>query len=113
MVPTFAFNTRDEERDVPGFAFGTDHNNTIALGLGVGVRFLPTASIVGEYIPRLWGFRGEDKDRPGVSIGLQKSTLRHTFELVVSRQLAITPVDSAVQGFDTFRVGFNIYRKIR
>jgi Membrane bound beta barrel domain (DUF5777) len=112
-VPTFAFNTRDELRDFPGFAFGTDHNNTVALGVGLGVRFLPTTSLVGEYIPRLWGFRGEIKDRPGVSIGLQKSTFRHTFELLISRQQPMTPAQYAFQGTDTFKIGFNIYRRLR
>ena len=114
-VPTFAFNTRDETRgdDIPGFAFGFQHNHTIALGLGTGVRVLPSVSLVGEYIPRLWGFRGEFTDRPGVSIGLQKSTFRHTFELVVSRQQLLMPVQTAYQGWDKFGIGFNIYRKIR
>jgi hypothetical protein len=112
-IPTFAFNTREEGRDVPGFAFGTAHNDTIALGLGAGVRFLPTVSLVGEFIPRLHGFRGELKDRPGVSIGLQKSTFRHTFELLITRQQPLTPAQVAFQGTDTFRIGFNIYRKLR
>jgi hypothetical protein len=113
MVPTVAFNTRDEERDVPGFAFGTNHNSTVALGLGAGVRVLKTTSIVGEYIPRLTGFKGEFKDRPGVAIGLQKSTFRHTFELLISRQQPMTPAQYSYQGLDTFRVGFNIYRRLR
>jgi hypothetical protein len=112
-IPTFAFHTRDDQRDIPGFAFGTEHNDTISLGLGAGVRFLPSVSIVGEYIPRLWGFKGELKDRPGVSIGLQKSTFRHTFELLITRQQSMTPAQYSVQGLDTFRVGFNIYRKLR
>jgi hypothetical protein len=111
LAPTMAFNTRDEERHVPESAFGTNHNDTAALGIGLGVRFLPTVSIVGEIIPR-WGFRGEVKDRPGVSIGLQKSTFRHTFELLISRQEPMTPAQYSFQGVDTFRVGFNIYRKI-
>jgi Membrane bound beta barrel domain (DUF5777) len=113
-APTFAFNTRNEETFVPpNLLFGNDSNHTIALGVGVGVRFLPSVSLVGEYIPRLDGFRGEVKDRPGVSIGLQKSTFRHTFELVLSRQVPITPANTAFQGTDTFRIGFNIYRKLR
>ncbi len=118
-VPTFAFNTRDENRgdDVDGF--GVKHNNTVALGLGAGVRFLPSVSFVGEIIPRLWGFKGTANagtlylDRPGFSIGLQKSTFRHTFELLISRQLTMTPAAYSVQGNDKFRVGFNIYRKLR
>jgi hypothetical protein len=113
MVPTFVGNTRDETRNfVPDLAFGTNHNGTIALGLGTGVRFLPTTSIVGEFIPR-WGFRGEFKDQPGVSIGLQKSTFRHTFELLISRQTPMTPAQYSFQGLDTWRVGFNIYRRLR
>lgn len=113
-APIFAFNTRNEETFVPpAFLFGNEHGHTIALGLGVGIRFMPSVSLVGEYIPRLHGFRGEFKDRPGVSMGLQKSTFRHTFELVVSRQEPITPAAVAFQGTDTFRIGFNIYRKLR
>jgi hypothetical protein len=122
MSPMFAFNTRNEAvgDNIPSLGFGTSHNNTIALGLGAGVRILPTTSIVGEYSPRVWGFRGENRDRPGistdrsgVSIGLQKSTFRHTFELVISRQQQMTPVQVALQGGGRFNLGFNIYRKLR
>ena len=112
MVPMVAFNTRNEAFDVPGFAFGTNHNDTLALGLGTGIRILKTTSLVGEFIPRT-SFKGEGKDRPGVSIGLQKSTFRHTFELVVARQQPMTPAQYSFQGSDTFKVGFNIYRRIR
>jgi hypothetical protein len=113
ITPTFAFNTRDDNRISFTPTFGTEHNHTVALGIGAGVRLMPTVSLVGEYIPRLWGFRGEFKDYPGVSAGLQKSTFRHTFELVVSRQLTMTPAQTTFQGQDTFRIGFNIYRKLR
>jgi hypothetical protein len=113
-VPSFAFNTRDDTVDLlPDFAFGINHNNTVSLGLGTGIRVLPTLSIVGEVIPRLWGFKGEITDRTGFSFGLQKATFRHTFELVVSKQQAITPAQTTFQGVDTLRIGFNIYRKIR
>jgi hypothetical protein len=115
VIPMYAFNTRDESRgdNLPGFAFGGNHNNTVSVGLGTGVRLLPSVSLVGEYIPRLGGFKGESKDRPGVSIGLQKSTFRHTFELLISRQQPMTPAQYSYQGNDTFAVGFNIYRKLR
>ena len=113
-VPTFAFNTRNDQTFFPpDLLYGEEHNNTQSLGIGVGVRFLPSASIVGEYIPRLHGFRGEVKNYPGLSVGLQKSTFRHTFELVISRQETMTTAQYAFQGVDTFRVGFNIYRRIR
>ena len=119
-VPTFAFNTREEQRIIPELARGADHNNTIALGVGTGFRFRPSMSLVGEFIPRVWGFKGElgnvpglSKDLERISIGLQKSTFRHTFELVVSRQQTMMPAQYSFQGEDTFRIGFNIYRKLR
>jgi len=112
--PTFAFHTRNSFSPIPDdLRFGEEHKHSIALGLGAGVRVLRSTSIVGEYIPRLWGFQGEIKDRPGVSIGLQKSTYRHTFELVVSRQFPMTTSQYAVNGDDYFKIGFNIFRKIR
>jgi hypothetical protein len=117
-VPMFVFNTRNEELHNAANSIGIDHNHTISLGIGAGFRFLPTTSIVGEYIPRLWGFKAGDldfspKDQERISVGLQKSTFRHTFQLVVSRQFAMTPARYAVQGRDTFHIGFNIYRKLR
>ena len=114
LSPTFAFNTRDEFSNVPPESrYGEEHNDTISLGVGAGIRLLDTTSIVGEFIPRLWGFQGERDDRGGVSMGLQKSTNRHTFELVVSRQIPMTTAQYAVQGTGLFRIGFNIYRRIR
>jgi hypothetical protein len=114
LVPTFAFNTRNEDTFLPpALLYGNEHKHTQSLGVGVGIRFLPTASIVGEYIPRLHGFRGERKDYGGLSVGLQKSTFRHTFELVVTRQQPMTTAQYAFQGNDTFSIGFNIYRRIR
>ena len=114
LAPTFAFNTRDERAaSFASVVYGSTHNNTVSLGIGTGIRVLPTVSVVGEFIPRLAGYRGEEKDYAGLSVGLQKSTFRHTFELVVSRQQVMTPAAVAFQGVDTFRVGFNIYRKLR
>ncbi len=113
-APTFAFNTRNEDTFTPpSLIYGGEFNNTQSLGLGAGIRFWKTASIVGEVIPRLHGFRGERRDYAGLSVGLQKSTFRHTFELVVSRQDVETTAAYAVQGRDTFIIGFNIYRKVR
>jgi hypothetical protein len=112
--PTFAFNTRNDASTLPpDLRFGEEHDHTVSLGLGAGVRVLRSTSVVGEYIPRLWGFQGEIKDRPGVSMGLQKSTYRHTFELVVTRQFPMTTSQYAVAGDDYFKIGFNIFRKIR
>lgn len=120
FVPMIAFNTRNEAVVIPELAEGADHNHTLTLGIGAGYRFLPSVSIVAEYLPRVWGFKSERRNTPGLSkdlerfsFGLQKSTFRHTFELVVSRQSALTPALYSFQGADTFRIGFNIYRKLR
>ena len=114
FVPTFAFATRNEDTFFPPeFIFGGEHKHTTALGLGMGLRILPSTSLVAEYIPRVHGFRGELQDRPGVSVALQKSTFRHTFEIALSTQEPMTASQYSVQGTDTFRIGFNIYRKIR
>jgi hypothetical protein len=114
FVPTFAFRTRNENTFFPPeFVFGGEHKDTISLGLGMGLRILPSTSLVAEYIPRVRGFRGELFDRPGVSVALQKSTFRHTFEIALSTQEPLTTSQYSVQGTDTFRIGFNIYRKIR
>jgi hypothetical protein len=119
VSPTFAFNTRQVSSLDPEFRFGEEHKHTIALGLGTGVRFLKTTSLVGEYIPRLWGYKGEIYDQPGVAIGLQKSTYRHTFEIAIHRQSAMTTAQYSIQGDHTgfrdhkFKVGFNIYRRVR
>jgi hypothetical protein len=115
IVPTYAWNTRDDSTNdnIPGIGFGFENNDTFSLGIGTGIRILPTVSVVGEVIPRVWGFRGRLIDRTPISIGLQKSTFRHTFELVVSNQQVLTPAEVAFQGVGTFRLGFNIYRKIR
>ena len=116
VAPIFAFNTRNETTPA-FFVIDPTHNHTVSLGLGTGIRILPSTSIVSEWIPRLWGFKGLRRDRAGFSLGFQKSTFRHTFELVLSRQESLTTTQTAIQagrfGNDTLRIGFNIYRKIR
>ena len=111
-APTFAFNTRNGETLLRP-VFGFEHKNTQALGVGVGIRLLPTVSVVGEYIPRLGGFEGEVQNHPGLSAGIQKSTNRHTFEFVVGRQVVMTTAQYAYHGTRSFRVGFNIFRRVR
>jgi hypothetical protein len=114
FVPTFAFSTRNDDSFLPDeFRFGEEHRHTTAIGLGMGLRVFESTSLVAEYIPRVHGFRGEIQDRPGVSVALQKSTFRHTFEIALSTQEPMTTSQYSVQGTDTFRIGFNIYRKIR
>jgi hypothetical protein len=118
-VPTFAFNTRNENSTLPSFE--SEHDNTIAMGVGLGIRVMPTVSLVGEWVPRLWGFRGERTDRPQIGFGVQKATYRHTFSLTFSTMRPMT-VSRYAQGtgggafsgaVDTFGIGFNVYRRLR
>jgi hypothetical protein len=114
VVPGIAFNTRDENTFLPpSFLFGADSDYTASIGVGAGLRVLPTVSLVAEYVPRVAGFKGERFDRPAVSIGIQKATFRHMFEFVISTASPLTTAQYTVNGTDTFKVGFNIYRRLR
>jgi hypothetical protein len=117
LVPTFAFNTQNENSFFPRSRPEFDH--TIAMGVGLGIRVLPTVSMVGEWVPRVWGYRGERTDRPEIGFGIQKSTYRHAFSLVFSTMQPMTVARYAQgtgggsTGADTFGIGFNIYRRLR
>ncbi len=114
VAPSIAFNTRDEETFLPAeFLFGNEFDYTAALGLGAGLRLTQTVSLVGEYVPRLKGFTGELFDRPAVSVSVQKATFRHTFQFVLSTARPLTTAQYTVNGTDAFKVGFNIYRRLR
>ena len=114
ISPGIAFNTRNEETFLPpDLLFGAEHDYTASVGLGLGLRLTPTVSLVGEWIPRVAGFKGERFDRPAVSFGVQKSTFRHTFEFVVSTAAPMTTAQYMVNGTDRFTAGFNIYRRLR
>jgi hypothetical protein len=117
VVPTFAFNTRNENSVFT--QTGVNHNNTIAVGGAAGFRFLKTASVVGEVVPRVWGYGGESTHRPIISFGVEKATYRHAFSLVFSDFRPMT-VNRYAQGTggsrvggDALGIGFNIYRRIR
>ncbi len=114
VAPSIAFNTRDEKTFLPpDLLFGADHDYTASVGVGLGLRLTPTVSVVGEWVPRVAGFKGERFDRPAVSFGVQKATFRHTFEFVVSTAAPMTTAQYTVNGTDTFTAGFNIYRRLR
>ena len=114
VAPSIAFNTRNEESPFPpSLLFGEEYDYTAAVGLGAALRLTPTVSLIGEYIPRVKGFKGEQFDRPAVSFGVQKATYRHTFELVLSTARPMTTAQYTVNGTDAFKIGFNIYRRLR
>ena len=117
VAPSISFNTRNEKSFLP--LFGKEFNYTASVGLGVGFRLTPTVSAVGEWVPRLKGFKGEavfpddTMSRPSVSFGLQKATYRHMFELLLSTARPMTTAQYTVNGTDAFKIGFNIYRRLR
>jgi hypothetical protein len=114
LSPGVAFNTRDDSFvPPPELRFDGEHDYTASFGVGASLRVRPTVSLVGEYVPRIAGFRGDFWDRPSVSFGVQKSTFRHTFEFVISNTFPMTTSGYTVNGTDTFKVGFNIYRRLR
>ena len=96
-----------------GAFFGDEFDYTAAIGIGAGIGLTPSVSVVGEYVPRVKGFTGEIIDRPVVSAGIQKATFRHTFEFVLSTARPLTTAQYTVNGSDSFKVGFNIYRRLR
>ena len=116
-VPTFAFNTRNEDSLFP--MNEPEHDNTIAMGVGLGIRVLKATTLVGEWVPRVWGYRGERVDRPELSFGVQQGTYRHAFSLVFSTMQPLTVARYAqgagggATGADHFGIGFNIFRKLR
>ena len=109
VAPTFAFNTTVNKTVAAETA-----NHTIALGIGAGIRMNKSTSVVGEYIPRLRGYKGAGAvHQAGMSFGLQHATFRHVFELVITKQTPTTVAQYAVGGGGLFRIGFNLYRKIK
>lgn len=71
-VPSLIFNSRDEAYLIFGPGFGREHNHTVSVGLGGSLRLTSSAFLVGEYIPRIWGFRGVFKDRPAVLLAITR-----------------------------------------
>ena len=114
LAPSIAFNTRNDDSFLPPqFQFGEEFDYTAAIGIGAGIGLTPSVSVVAEYVPRVKGFTGEIFDRPAVSVGIQKATFRHTFEFVLSTARPLTTAQYTVNGSDSFKVGFNIYRRLR
>ena len=84
--------------------------DTLMVGLGGRFRIRPTVSIVGEFSPRLAGFR------PGINHGgvaIEKRAGGHTFQLNVSDSFATTMGQIARGGpaATNWHLGFNISRK--
>ncbi|MGI8783862.1 MAG: DUF5777 family beta-barrel protein [Acidobacteriota bacterium] len=116
FTPTFVFNARDSQPEfLRRFGVGPNENHTVALGVGGDLAIRPTVSLLGEWVPRVAGWRGIFEDRSTVSFGIKKSTFRHAFVLTLSKSADITPTGYAVNspsGTLGFKIGFNIYRRL-
>ena len=82
----------------------------IGLGVGATLKIRPTVALTGEYLARLKGYQPFARDT--ISWGIQKRTLRHVFQLIISNSFATTTSQS-FQGGDFFKLGFNIQRQLR
>lgn len=112
VVPTF--NLAVPRRTLTSdFAFtpGERRDNLVSVGVGASVRIRPQAALVGEWRPRVAGFRGFGTHNT-YSFAVQKSTNRHIFALVFSNTQSTTTTRSLTDGLDDLRIGFNLYRRI-
>jgi len=100
--PIFVANTNFEE---------TGDNNTTMIGLGTRVRIRPATYLIGEWTPRVSGYR------PAVdqgSFGIEMRAGGHTFQINFSNGWGTTLGQLASRGgitADSWYIGFNISRK--
>jgi len=85
-------------------------DSTFMLGLGTRLRLLPTVYVVGEFVPRLSGFK------PGThhgSIALEKRAGGHLFQMVFANGFATTlgQIAHGAENSHDWYVGFNLSRK--
>lgn len=108
--PSFVANTR-----VTPSAPGSE-DWTVLVGVGVRLRVTRAMSLVGEYHPRLGGYRGDlgsgDADPLG-TFGVEWRVGGHAFQLNFSNGLGTTPAQIArgAQGQSGWFIGFNLSRK--
>ncbi len=109
-APSWVGNTR-----VTASAPGTD-DGTLVLGLGARLLVTGTMAVIGEYHPRLAGYRGDlgsgDPDSLA-TLGVEWRVGGHAFQINFSNALGTTPAQVArgAQGLDGWFVGFNLTRK--
>jgi len=110
VVPSWVGNTRVVP-SAPG-----DDDSTFVLGLGARFRLTRTMSVVGEYHPRLAGYRGDlGSGDPAAltTFGVEWRVGGHSFQLDFSNALGTTPAQVArgAQGAEGWFIGFNLTRK--
>jgi hypothetical protein len=92
-----------------------DHNDTFMVGLGARVRVRPTVYLVGEYAPRVAGYR---PDVNHAAFAIEKRAGGHMFQLNFSDtygttlgQIAARPARGSPTTSKDWYMGFNITRK--
>jgi hypothetical protein len=112
VVPTFsiAVPRRSLTFDFP-VTPGERRDNQASVGVGASIRIRPAVAVVGEWIPRVAGYRGFGTSNT-YSIGIQRKTNRHVFSLVFSNNSFSTGTRMVSDGGQDVRIGFNIYRRI-
>ena len=87
-----------------------EDNSTFVIGLGARLRFLQTAYLFVEGVPRV---SGHDPGVDHISFGIEKRAGGHLFQLNFSNSLGTTFGQLARGGFDNddWHLGFNISRK--
>jgi hypothetical protein len=108
-VPYWVGNTR-----INPSAPGTD-DGTLVLGLGARLRLTGTMYAVGEYNPRLAGYKGNlgsGDSKSLASFGVEWRVGGHAFQINFSNALGTTPAQVArgQQGPDDWFIGFNLTR---
>ncbi len=113
LAPTFnlAVPRRTLTFDFPSSP-GERRDHLASIGLGVSVRIRPRVAVVAEWHPRVAGFRNLASRNP-YAFAIQRSTNRHVFALVFSNTQSTTTTRSLTDGLDDFRIGFNLYRRLR
>jgi hypothetical protein len=109
-APSWVGNTR-----TVASAPGPD-DGTLVLGLGARVLVTGTMAFLGEYHPRLAGYRGDLRSgNPDslVTFGVEWRVGGHAFQINFSNALGTTPAQVArgAQGVDGWSIGFNLTRK--
>ena len=101
VAPTYVGNTN---------AFFPGSRDTFLIGLGARLRVRPSVYLVGEFEPRVSGYRPQSNYG---ALGVEKLVGGHVFQLNVSNAIATTPSQLARGGsrHNDWYLGFNISRK--
>jgi hypothetical protein len=96
-----------------------DKDSTFFVGVGARIRLGSTAYLVGEFAPRLAGFKGLDPSRASeraanhLSFGVEKRVGGHSFQINFSNFFAttLTTLARGAGSGEDWYIGFNISRK--